>query len=108
MAVTSLLLGLLVGGGAVLLWARGRIAAERGSAAEKLALLRETQAGLEDRVKAATGDALTRSQASLLELADARLAPIKETLQKFEQQADALEKRRLSDVTRIGEQLRIV
>ncbi len=108
MAATSLILGLLVGSGAVLLWARGRIAAERRAADEKLVLLREVQAGWEDRVKAATGDAFTRSQASLLELADARLAPIKETLQKFEVQAKALEERRLNDVSRIGEQLRFV
>ena len=108
MAATSLILGLVVGAGAVLLWARGRIAAERQGADEKLALLRETQAGWEDRIKAATGDALTRSQTSLLELADARLAPIKETLQKFEVQAKALEDRRLNDVSRIGEQLRFV
>ncbi|HZP71943.1 MAG TPA: DNA recombination protein RmuC [Gaiellaceae bacterium] len=108
MAATSLILGLVVGAGAVFLWARGRIAAERLAADEKLALLRETQASWEDRVKAATGDAFTRSQASLLELADARLAPIKETLQKFEAQAKALEERRLGDVSRIGEQLRFV
>src|SRR5581483_9370604 len=71
MAATSLILGLVVGAGAVFLWARGRIAAERLAA-------------------------------------DAQLAPIKETLQKFEAQAKALEERRLGDVSRIGEQLRFV
>jgi len=103
-----LLLGLLVGGGAVYAWARSRIGAERQTAEEKLALVRDTQASWEERVKAATGDAFSRSQTSLLELAEAKLAPIKDTLQKFETQARALEERRLNDVSRIGEQLRTV
>src|SRR3954447_12800365 len=103
-----LLLGLLVGGGAVYAWARGRIGAERLSAEEKLTLVREAQSTWEDWVKAATGDAVTRSQTSLLELAEAKLAPIKDTLQKFETQARALEERRLNEVSRIGEQLRTV
>jgi DNA recombination protein RmuC len=103
-----LLLGLLVGGGAVYVWARARIGAEHRTAEEKLTLVREAQSTWEERVKAATGDALTRSQTSLLELAEAKLAPIKDTLQKFETQAKALEERRLTDVSRIGEQLRTV
>src|SRR3954465_772494 len=103
-----LLLGLLVGGGAVYAWARGRIGAERLSAQEKLTLVREAQSTWEDRVKAATGDAFSRSQTSLLELAEAKLAPIKDTLQKFETQARGLEERRLNEVSRIGEQLRTV
>src|SRR3954464_7998849 len=103
-----LLLGLLVGGGAGYAWARSRIGAERQTAEEKLALVRDTQASWEERVKAATGDAFSRSQTSLLELAEAKLAPIKDTLQKFETQARALEERRLNDVSRIGEQLRTV
>jgi len=103
-----LLLGLLVGGGAVYVWARARIGAEHRTAEEKLTLVREAQSTWEERVKAATGDALTRSQTSLLELAEAKLAPIKATLQKFETQAKALEERRLTDVSRIGEQLRTV
>ena len=103
-----LLLGLLVGGGAVYVWARAQIGAEHRTAEEKLTLVREAQSTWEERVKAATGDALTRSQTSLLELAEAKLAPIKDTLQKFETQAKALEERRLTDVSRIGEQLRTV
>jgi DNA recombination protein RmuC len=103
-----LLVGLLVGGGAVYVWARARIGAEHRTAEEKLTLVREAQSTWEERVKAATGDALTRSQTSLLELAEAKLAPIKDTLQKFETQAKALEERRLTDVSRIGEQLRTV
>ncbi|NUR76848.1 MAG: DNA recombination protein RmuC [Thermoleophilia bacterium] len=108
MAATFLLLGLIVGGAAVYAWARGQIRSERRAADEKLALVQDAQSSWEERMKAATGDALSRSQTSLLELTEAKLAPIKETLQKFESQAKALEERRLHEVSRIGEQLRSV
>lgn len=108
MAATFLLIGLLLGGAAVYLWSRSRIAGERLAATEKLELVREAQAGWEERVKAATGDALSKSQTSLLELTEAKLAPIKETLTKFESQARQLEEHRLKTVTAIGEQLRVV
>ena len=107
MAVILLVIGLVVGAAATYLWMRERL----GRSEEKLALLEESaesQIQWEERVKAVTGEALVRSQSSLLELADAKLAPIKETLTKFEQQAQALEARRLSEVSRIGEQLRAV
>ena len=107
MAVILLVIGLVVGAAATYLWMRERL----GRNEEKLALLEESaesQIQWEERVKAVTGEALVRSQTSLLELADAKLAPIKETLTKFEQQAQALEARRLSEVSRIGEQLRAV
>jgi DNA recombination protein RmuC len=110
MPIVLLILGLLIGAAAVYLWARGAISARDSSlvaAAEKLALL-ENQGLWEDRLKAATGDALLKSQTSLLELTEAKLAPIKETLNKFETQAKALEERRLNDVSKIGEQLRVV
>jgi len=94
--VLVLLLGLAAGAGAVYLWARERLArAEQAS-------------GWEDRLQAATGDALRQSQTSLLELADAKLAPIKETLTKFEEQSRALEEKRVREVSAIGESLREV
>src|SRR3954451_25109284 len=111
MTLAFLTIGLLVGGGAVLLWARGAIAARdaRITALDgQLALSAQSQGQWEDRFKAATGDALLKSQASLLALTEAKLAPIKETLQKFELQSKALEDRRLHEVSRIGEQLRTV
>ena len=104
MAAVFLILGLIVGAGAVLLWARAQIDAER----EKLALVAQNHGQWEERLKAATGDALLKSQSSLLELAGAQLAPIKETLNRFEAQSRALEERRLGDVSRIGEQLKFV
>src|SRR3954466_7830148 len=111
MMLAFLTVGLLVGSGAVLLWARGAIAAREARIAAldgQLALSAQSQGQWEDRFKAATGDALLKSQASLLALTEAKLAPIKETLQKFETQAKALEDRRLHEVSRIGEQLRTV
>ncbi|HEY5293927.1 MAG TPA: DNA recombination protein RmuC [Gaiellaceae bacterium] len=108
MAATFLILGLLAGGSVVYLWSRSQIATEQRSAAEKLALVKEAQEGWEERVKAVTGDALSKSQTSLLELTEAKLAPIKETLTKFESQARQLEEHRLKAVTAVGEQLRAV
>jgi DNA recombination protein RmuC len=108
MAAAFLLLGLLAGGGAVYLWSRAQVAGERRSADEKLTLVKEAQAGWEDRVKAVTGEALSKSQSSLLELAEAKLAPIKETLTKFEAQAKQLEDKRAREVSAIGERLREV
>ena len=104
MAIALLIVGLLVGGGAVYCWARAVIAA----ANEKLALVEQNHGQWEDRLKAATGDALSKSQTSLLELAEAKLAPIKETLTRFEVQAKALEEQRLRAVTAVGAQLRAV
>ena len=51
---------------------------------------------------------MQKSQSSLLELTDAKLAPIEKTLRKFEEQTRALEDRRLREVSQIGEQLREV
>jgi DNA recombination protein RmuC len=104
MAAVFLILGLLVGAGAVYLWARTALRA----AQEKLVLVRETQAGWEDRLRAATGDALSKSQTSLLQLTEAKLAPIRDTLSKFEEQARELEAKRAQAVTAIGERLREV
>jgi len=109
--IALLVLGLVVGAAATYAWARGALAgkdAELAGERGKLALLEQTQGQWEERLKAATGEALLKSQSSLLELTDVKLAPIKETLTKFEAQARALEERRLNEVSRIGEQLRLV
>jgi DNA recombination protein RmuC len=99
-----LILGLAVGAAAVYLWARSVLVAER----ERRDLLEHSQAQWEERVQATTGDALLRSQSSLLELTEAKLAPIRDTLEKFEAQSRALEDKRVREVTRIAEQLREV
>src|SRR5258708_2784240 len=93
MQVLFLILGLVVGAGAVWFWARAKI---------------DNASQWEDRLKAATGDALSQSQTSLLELAEAKLAPIKETLDKFEAQGRALETQRMKAVSEVGERLRAV
>jgi DNA recombination protein RmuC len=111
MSIALLILGLLVGAGAVHAWARAVIAgrdAQLASFREQAAAAEQNQGQWEERLQAATGDALLKSQSSLLQLTEAKLAPIKETLQKFEVQAKALEDRRLHEVSRIGEQLRAV
>jgi DNA recombination protein RmuC len=99
-----LAIGLALGAGAVFLWARERLA----RADEQVRRTEQAEAAFEDRLKAATGDVLLRSQASLVELAEAKLAPIKETLTKFEQQARALEEKRAREVSQIEVQLRDV
>ena len=115
MALLTLLVGLALGAGAVYLWARtalasgaGAVERERAAADERVELLERTQEQWEERFKAVAGDALSKNQSSLLELAEARLAPIKETLQRFESQARELEERRLRAVSTVGEQLRAV
>ena len=104
MTVLALIVGLLLGAAAVWLWARNELMRERGSAADRLELLERT----EERIKAFTGEALTTSQRSLLDLADAKLRPIKDTLEKFESQAKELEERRLREVSAVSRQLRDV
>jgi DNA recombination protein RmuC len=95
-----LLVGLAVGVGASYLALRERLRRAAESAS--------TRSAWEEQLKAATGDAILRSQASLIELADAKLAPIKDTLTKFEQQSRALEEKRTREVSAIGERLREV
>jgi DNA recombination protein RmuC len=101
--IAFLVIGLLVGGAAVWLWLRERL----GRVQERLAEA-QSQGQWEERLKAATGDVLLKSQSSLLELTEAKLAPIKETLTKFEAQARQLEEKRAREVTQIGERLREV
>lgn len=103
-AILLLVIGLALGGGAVYLWMRERLA----RAEQRAVLVQQTQETWEERLKAATGEALTQSQTSLLELADAKLAPIRDTLEKFEAQTRALEERRLREVSAVGEQLKQV
>ena len=88
--------------------ADARAVAERQAADEKLELLDRTEEQWEQRIKAVTGDALSTSQRSLLDMTDAKLKPIKETLEKFEAQARELEEKRLKEVSAVGRQLQDV
>lgn len=90
MLLVALFAGAAVGALCVWLWARGEIA-------RRDAKLR-TEEQWEEHVKAVTADALATSSSSLLGLADAKLQPIKETLDRFEQQSRALEQKRLTEI----------
>ncbi len=75
-----------------------RLEAERTASAEKLALLEQAQAQLKDAFARLSNEALTRSNAQFLDLADARFkqagAPLTETLGKVEMQLREIEKER--------------
>jgi DNA recombination protein RmuC len=110
--------GLAAGGSAVWLWARGELRTYRArlaaaddrlaAADEKLALVEKTQLQWDEQLKALAGDALDRNSRSLLDLAEAKLAPIKETLARFDTQARELEQKRLTAIGSIDEHLRLV
>src|SRR5579884_595461 len=115
MTFVALIVGIALGAAVAWLLTRSAMRAredalerERRAAEEKLALLERTDEEWAQRIGAVTGDALTRSQRSLLDLADERLKPIRETLDKFEREAKALEERRLKEVSAVGQQLREV
>jgi DNA recombination protein RmuC len=101
-------IGLALGIAAVALWARDALGRERAAAEEKLGLVERTQVQWEEHLKALTGDTLAQSTTSLLELADAKLAPIKETLDQFGRQAAKLEETRLTAVTAVRTQMQQV
>jgi DNA recombination protein RmuC len=93
MVVVGLLTGLLVGALAAWLVARSHLArleAEREAARARVAALE----GDEQRLKALASEALRQNNSSFLELAQTQLQPIKETLQRFDQQTQALEQSR--------------
>jgi DNA recombination protein RmuC len=92
--IGGLALGALLGALVLWLWARGEIARRD----VELAASRRDDGRWEEHLKALTADALSSSSTSLLELAEAKLQPIKETLTRFEQQSRLLEERRLAAV----------
>ncbi|HEU5034173.1 MAG TPA: DNA recombination protein RmuC [Mycobacteriales bacterium] len=78
--------------------AAARLESERAAATEKLALLEQAQAQLKDAFARLSNEALQRSNAQFLDLADARFkqagAPLTETLTKVESQLREIEKER--------------
>jgi DNA recombination protein RmuC len=93
-------------GGALLvwIWARGEI----GRRDDQLSLVGRTDDQWEEHLKSLTTDALSNSQSSLLELTDARLQPIKDTLDRFDEQARLLEEKRMAQVSAIPQLLQTV
>jgi DNA recombination protein RmuC len=118
MIVLAVIVGAAFGALAVWLWTRAELGRQRAllansevllaGAAERTALVERTQAQWEEHLKALTGDVLDRSSSSLLALTDAKLGPIRETLERFDEQARALEAKRLTAVGVIDELLRSV
>jgi DNA recombination protein RmuC len=113
--IVGLVIGVVAGAGAVWLWARGELASrrdalerERVSGAEKLALVERTQAEWESHLRSLTSEALEKSSTSLLERADERLRPIRDTLTRFDEETKRLEEKRVRTVTEISEELKRV
>ena len=98
----AFVLGATAGGTCLWLWARGEIARRD----DRLELLARSEDQWEEHLQALTGTALRESTSSLLELAEAKLLPVKETLDRFEEQARSLEAKRLAEVSAIPALLR--
>jgi DNA recombination protein RmuC len=105
MELVFLVVGVALGGAAAWLVLRARSGAtvaqltarverEREAAAEQVELVRRTQSELEQRLQAMTDAALARSNTSFLQLAQTQLAPITETLRRFSDETEQLERQR--------------
>jgi DNA recombination protein RmuC len=92
--VFALIGGVLLGALLVWLWARGEIRRRD----DRLALVNRSDEQWEEHLKSLTADTLASTSSSLLELAEAKFQPIRETLTQFEQQSRLLEERRLAAV----------
>ncbi len=104
MALIFFLVGLLLGALGLWLWARGEI----GRRDERLAHVARTEAQWQEHLKALTGSTLQENSSSLLDLAETRLRPIRETLERFEAQSRALEDRRLRELSAIAPMIQTV
>jgi DNA anti-recombination protein RmuC len=85
---------------------------ERRSGSEKLLLLEQAQVQLKDAFARLSGEALDKSQARFLDLADARFkqagAPLAETLSKVETQMREIEKERAGAQAALRDQIEFV
>src|SRR5512133_2370046 len=101
MTVVFLIVGIVIGGLAVALYALPRVrvlteqvARERAGAEERVALVQELNADWEERFREMSAAALAQNNSSFLTLAETKLSPLTTTLSKFEQQTRALEQSR--------------
>jgi DNA recombination protein RmuC len=100
---------------------QARLASERQSADEKMALVEESRSKLSDAFKALSSDALARNSQSFLELAGATLArtqetargdiaemvkPVRESLVQVDQKIQELERARAGAYAGLNEQVR--
>jgi DNA recombination protein RmuC len=104
MIAVAFLAGLGLGLLGLWLWARGEI----GRRDERLLLVGRSDEQWQEHLKALTGTTLNETSSSLLDLAESRMRPIRETLDRFEAQARALEERRLVEVSAIPPMLQLV
>jgi DNA recombination protein RmuC len=92
--------------------ATARLDSERAAAAEKLVLLEQAQEALKDAFARLSSEALTKSNAQFLDLADARFkqagAPLTETLGKVEVQLREIEKDRAGAHAALKDQIEFV
>lgn len=100
----AFLLGSCLGALGLWLWARGEI----GRRDERLAASSRSGAQWDEHLKALTGATLRDASSALLEAAESRFQPIRETLERFEEQARALEERRRGELSAIPPMLRLV
>ncbi len=112
MEIALVILGVLIGGGAVSLYGRARLHAlrdqierERATGEEKIALVQRLNTDWEERFKEMSGAALAQSNTSFLALAETKLSPLTMTLTQFEQQTKALEKSRQDAYTQLTTQV---
>jgi DNA recombination protein RmuC len=104
MVIFAILLGLAIGAAASWLVARSRAAADAAPLQAELARLEAARTAAEERLRAREGDderlkalaseALRQNNSSFLELAQTQLAPIRESLERFGVQTQALESSR--------------
>ena len=92
--------------------AAARLDSERSSAAEKLVLLEQAQAALKDAFARLATEALQRTNAQFLDLADAKFkeagAPLTQTLTKVEVQLREIEKERVGAQESLRSQIELV
>jgi DNA recombination protein RmuC len=118
--IVAILIGFLVGAAVAWLVAHARAHAEAAAAAlplrEELARVEAERAaadarlraleGDEERLKALASEALRQNNSSFLELAQTQLAPIKETLARFDLRTQELERRRQQEYGSLAQQVR--
>jgi DNA recombination protein RmuC len=104
MAALLLILGLVLGALAAWLVARRELVHERRASADKIALLEGAKADLET-FKTLSAQALQQNSHSFMELAKHELEPIKQSLEKVDRQAQALEAARRQSYGALSQQL---
>ena len=104
MVALYIVIGFALGAAAAWLVGRRELMHERRSASDKLALLERGKADL-DTFKALSAQALQQNNESFIALARHELAPIKESVEKVQQKAEALEQARRQSYGALSQQL---